>query len=275
MRRWLLVLACVALWLVAAPLRAQDVLPVPALNARVIDQTNTLGEAQRSALEAKLAAFEAEAGTQIVVLMVPTTQPEDIASYAQRVGDTWKIGRRDVGDGLLLVVAKNDRRVFIATAKALEGAVPDLAARQIIERAIVPAFRADNYAGGIDAAVDQLIARIKGENLPVPSAARSEAREGLQWEELAMFLFIGVPILGSVLKGVLGRKLGSVATAGAAGAFGWWFSASLILAGIAGIVALLLVGVMGVGGGRSLGRRGGPPIIWGGGGCRLRRTTGA
>ena len=265
MRRWLLVLACAALWLVAAPLRAQDVLPVPALGARVIDQTNTLGEAQRSALEAKLAAFEAEAGTQIVVLMVPTTQPEDIASYAQRVGDTWKIGRRDVGDGLLLVVAKNDRRVFIATAKALEGAVPDLAARQIIERAIVPAFRADNYAGGIDAAVDQLIARVKGENLPVPSA-RSEAREGFQWEELAMFFFIGVPILGSVLKGVLGRKLGSVATAGAAGAFGWWFSASLILAGIAGIVALLLVGVMGVGGAHRMGRRGGPPIIWGGGG---------
>jgi uncharacterized protein len=265
MRRWLLALACMALWLAAAPLPAQGVLPVPPLSARVIDQTGTLGEAQRSALEDKLAAFEAAAGTQIVVLMVPTTQPEDIASYAQRLGDTWKIGRKDVGDGLLLVVAKNDRRVFIATAKALEGAVPDLAARQIIDRAILPAFRADDYAGGIDAGVDQLIARVKGEQLPAPSA-RSEARKGLQWEELAMFFFIGVPIIGSVLKGVLGRKLGSVATAGAAGAFGWWFSASLILAGVAGIVALLLVGVMGVGAGHRMGRRGGPPIIWGGGG---------
>jgi uncharacterized protein len=267
MPRWLLALACAALWLAAAPLRAQDVLPVPALTARVIDQTGTLDESRRSALEAKLAAFEAEAGTQIVVLMVPTTQPEDIASYAQRVGDAWKIGRRDVGDGLLLVVAKNDRRVWIATAKALEGAVPDLAARQIIDRVIVPAFRADDYAGGIDAALDQLIARVKGENLPAP-AARSEARQGLQWEELAMFFFIGVPVLGSVLKGVLGRKVGSLATAGAAGAFGWWFSASVLLAAVAGVVALLLVGLMGVGGvGRGgRGGRGGPPIIWGGGG---------
>jgi uncharacterized protein len=267
MPRWLLALACAALWLAAAPLRAQDVLPVPALTARVIDQTGTLDESRRGALEAKLAAFEAEAGTQIVVLMVPTTQPEDIASYAQRVGDAWKIGRRDVGDGLLLVVAKNDRRVWIATAKALEGAVPDLAARQIIDRVIVPAFRADDYAGGIDAALDQLIARVKGENLPAP-AARSEARQGLQWEELAMFFFIGVPVLGSVLKGVLGRKVGSLATAGAAGAFGWWFSASVLLAAVAGVVALLLVGLMGVGGvGRGgRGGRGGPPIIWGGGG---------
>jgi uncharacterized protein len=267
MPRWILALACAALWLAALPVRAQDVLPVPALTARVIDQTGTLGEPQRSALEAKLAAFEAEAGTQIVVVMVPTTQPEDIAAYTQRLGDAWKIGRRDIGDGLLLVVAKNDRRVFIAPAKALEGAVPDLAARQIIDRAIVPAFRADDYAGGIDAALDQLIARIKGEQLPAP-AARGDARQGLQWEELAMFFFVGVPVIGAVLKGVLGRKLGSVATAGAAGAFGWWFSASLVLAAVAGIVALVLVGLMGVGGvsGRGRGRRGGPPIIWGGGG---------
>jgi uncharacterized protein len=266
MPRWLLALVCAVLWLAGAPLRAQSVLPVPALGARVIDQTGTLNEAQRSALEDKLAAFEAEAGTQIVVLMVPTTQPEDIASYAQRVGDTWKIGRRDVGDGLLLVVAKNDRRVWIATAKALEGAVPDLAARQIIDRAIVPAFRADDYAGGLNAAVDQLIARVKGENLPAP-AARSEARQGLQWEELAMFFFFGVPIIGGVLKSVFGRKLGSLVTAGAAGAFGWWFSASLVLAVVAGVVALLLVGLMGLGGGGPrMGRRGGPPIIWPGGG---------
>jgi uncharacterized protein len=145
--------------------------------------------------------------------------------------------------------------------------VPDLAARQIIDRVIVPAFRADDYAGGIDAALDQLIARVKGENLPAP-AARTEARQGLQLEELAMFFFIGVPVLGSVLKGVLGRKLGSVATAGAAGMFGWWFSASLLLAVVAGVVALFLVGLMGVGGvGRGgRGGRGGPPIIWGGGG---------
>ena len=124
-------------------LRAQDVLPVPPLSGRVIDQTGTLTASQADGLTKKLAAFEAESGPQIVILMVPTTLPEDIAAYAQRIGDAWKIGRRDVGDGLLIVVAKNDRRVNIQTAKALEGAVPDLATRQIIDSAIRPAFRAD------------------------------------------------------------------------------------------------------------------------------------
>ena len=102
---------------------AQDLLPVPPLSERVIDQTGTLSAADSAHLVAKLAAFEASAGPQIVVLMVPTTQPEDIASYAQRVGETWKVGRRDVGDGLLIVVAKNDRKLWITPAKALEGAV--------------------------------------------------------------------------------------------------------------------------------------------------------
>ncbi len=107
---------------------------MPALTARVIDQTGTLDASQRDALEAKLRAFEEAAGPQIVVLMVPSTQPEDIAAYAFRVADNWKIGRREVGDGVLVVVAKNDRRLRIEVAKALEGAIPDLAARQIIDR---------------------------------------------------------------------------------------------------------------------------------------------
>ena len=114
----------------------------------------------RDRLEAKLAAFEAEAGPQIVLLLVPATAPEDIAAYAQRVADTWKIGRREVGDGVRVVVAKDERRVRIEVAKALEGAIPDLAARQIIDQSIRPAFRANDYAGGLEAALDQLIARI-------------------------------------------------------------------------------------------------------------------
>ncbi|MFN7484497.1 MAG: TPM domain-containing protein, partial [Betaproteobacteria bacterium] len=137
---------CGLVALFSGPVRAQELLPVPALTARVMDATGTLSSAQRDALEAKLAAFEAQAGPQIVVLMVATTQPEDIAAFTQRVGETWKIGRKDVGDGLLLVVAKNDRKVRIEVSKALEGAIPDLAARQIIDSAIRPAFRADDYA---------------------------------------------------------------------------------------------------------------------------------
>jgi uncharacterized protein len=268
----MLLLRAVVAWLLALLLApagfAQDVLPVPPLNARVIDQTGTLSAPQREALEAKLAAFEQQAGSQIVVLMVPTTQPEDIAAYAQRVGDQWKIGRRTVGDGLLLVVAKNDRRVRIEVAKALEGAVPDLAARQIIDRAITPAFKTGDYAGGLNAGLDQLIARIKGENLPLPEP-RGEPQRGPDgapdWQQLMLFFFVGVPVLGAMLTGLLGRKLGSLATAGGAGALAWWLSTSALLGAAAGLVALVLVGVFGMGSGR--GRRfGGAPIIWGGGG---------
>jgi uncharacterized protein len=117
-------------------------------------------------LKAKLAALEAAKGSQVVVLMLPTTAPEDIASYANRVGNTWKIGRKGVGDGVLLIVAKDDRKVRIEVAKTLEGAIPDLAAKQIIDQALTPRFKVGDYAGGLDAAVEQLAARIKGEPLP-------------------------------------------------------------------------------------------------------------
>ena len=258
-----LLLACGAL----VSVFAQDA--VPALTARVIDQTATLSQAQRAALEARLAEFEALAGPQIVLLLVQSTQPEDIAAYAQRVADTWKIGRRDVGDGVLVVVAKNDRRVRIEVAKALEGAVPDLAARQIIQNAITPAFKAGDYAAGLNAGLDQLMARIKGEHLPTPaqsSQGGNVARDtGLQWQELGMFFFVAVPIIGAVLTGMFGRKLGALLTSGAVGTLGWWFSTSLLLAGVTGAAALILVGLLGIG---SAGRRSGSsqgPVIWGGG----------
>ena len=243
--------------------QAQGVQPVPALSARVIDQTATLAAPERAALEAKLAAFEAEAGPQIVVLMVPSTAPEDITGYAQRIADTWKIGRRQVGDGVLLVVAKDDRRVRIEVAKALEGAIPDLAARQVIDRAITPAFRAGDYARGLDQALDQLMARIRGENLPLPAAGQP----GFELQELLIFFFAAVPIIGTVLTGILGRKLGALTTAGAAGGIGWWITASLLLAAGAAVVALVLVGLYGLGKTVNRGVRGQLPHIggWGGG----------
>jgi uncharacterized protein len=266
---WLATLLAMLLLLATPALRAQDLLPVPALSARVIDQTGTLDAAALGALEAKLAAFEAQAGPQIVVLLVPTTAPEDIASYAQRLGDAWKIGRREVGDGLLLLVAKSDRKVWIAPAKALEGAVPDLAARQIVQNQITPAFKRNDFAGGLNAGVDALMARIRGEALPAPAAqaARSQS-PGLDWEALAMFFFVGVPVVGGVLTAVLGRKLGSVVTAAGTGTLAGWLGGSLLIGGLAGLVALVMVGLLGVG---ASGRRGGstlgvPPVIFGGGG---------
>lgn len=242
---------------------AQDLLPVPALGARVVDQVGLLAAEQRAGIESKLAAFEAKAGPQIVVLLVATTRPEDIAAYAQRVGDQWKIGRRDIGDGVLVVVARDDHRIRIEVAKALEGAIPDLAARQIIDRSIAPAFKRGDYAAGIDAGIDALIARIQGEHLPATKPPGAPAGEAIGWDNLMIFFFVGVPIIGGVLTAILGRKLGSFATAAAAGALAWLFGAGVLLAVVAGAVALVLVGVIGIGG---RGGRGGPPIIWGGGG---------
>ncbi len=145
-RAWMQGCLLVMLTLLTLWAQAQNLQPIPALTAHVIDTTGTLG-AGRESIEDKLGAFERAKGSQIVVLMVPTTQPEDIASYANRVANTWKIGRKGVGDGLLLIVAKDDRKLRIEVAKTLEGAIPDLAAKQIIDDAISPRFRAGDYAG--------------------------------------------------------------------------------------------------------------------------------
>ena len=248
-RRWLrtLLAALLAALALLAPAFGQDLLPVPALSARVIDQTGTLDATQRAGLEAKLAAFEAQAGPQIVVLLVPTTAPEDITAYANRVANTWKIGRRQVGDGLLVVVAKNDRAIRIEVAKTLEGAVPDLAANQIIQRAITPAFRAGDFAGGLNAGVDQLIARIRGEDLPLPAAGGTGAPHGAPFQQGMLFFFVGVLVVGGLLSAVLGRRIGSIVTAAAAGGVAWWLGAGLLLALGAALATVILVGVLGIG----------------------------
>jgi len=266
--RWFLgLVACLAF---GTGVFAQDVLPVPPLSGRVIDQTATLTPAQSDALTQKLAALEQQNGAQVVVLMVPTTQPEDIASYGQRVADQWKIGRRDVGDGVLIVVAKNDRHVRIEVAKALEGAIPDVAARRVIT-AVRPAFQANDFAGGLNQAIDQVSSLIRKEGLPPPEPgkepnAKSRA-QGVDLDQLAMFLFIGVPMLGAVLTRLFGRKLGSLVTSAATGGLGWWLTASALFAGAAGLIALVLVGLFGVGSSRRGGLSGfGVPIVFGGGG---------
>lgn len=249
---------------------AQGVQPVPTLTAHVMDSTGTLNAAQRETLEAKLTAFEKARGAQVVVLMVPTTQPEDIAAYAQRIGDSWKIGRKSIGDGLLLVVAKNDRTVRIETTKALEGAIPDLAASRIIENAITPRFKQGDFAGGLEAGTDQIMALISGENLPAPSQGSANARNpngGFDWTTLAVFLFFAVPIGGRVLSSVLGRKLGSVATGGAVGVLAWLFSSSLVIGAIAALAGLVFALMSGLGGMTRGGSSGwGGPGGFGGGG---------
>lgn len=265
--RVVLVWAAILLTWVAPLAQAQQA--VPPLSARVIDQTATLTEDERNALVQRLAAFEKERGSQVVVLIVSTTAPEDIAAYAHRVADTWQIGRQAVGDGILLLVAKQDRTVRIEVARALEGAVPDLAAYRIIDGIIVPAFRQGHFARGIGEGVEALMGLIRGEGLPLPAEERAQGNEAGA-EDLLAFLFVGVPVLGSVLIGMLGRKKGALATGVVAGLLVRWLTASSVLAigaAIAAVVFLLVLGVGAGGGGRG-GRGGGPfgggPIIRGG-----------
>ncbi len=234
-------------WGLLAPLAwAQPdggVLPVPALTARVTDQTATLAPRQREQLEAQLADFEASHGTQIVVLLVPTTQPEDIAAYANRVFNAWKPGRQGIGDGLLIVVAKQDRKVRIEVARALEGTIPDLAAKQIIDDVMTPRFRAGDFAGGLAQAAERLMALVRGEALPPPSA-RSASGDA-DWLNLALLLFIALPVLGSVARRILGHKLGTLATGGLIGFVAYSFTASLLLALATSLLAMLLTFIAG------------------------------
>jgi uncharacterized protein len=228
-----------ALAALGVPAWAQDVQPVPALTAHVLDETATLDAAQLQALDAKLDAFEKSSGSQVVMLMVATTQPEDIASYANRVGNAWKIGRKGVGDGLLVVVAKNDRKVRIEVAKALEGAIPDLAAKQVIDEAITPAFRRGDYAGGLDAAADRITALIKGEALPAPAPQAGFDVDGFNWEDLAIFMFFAVVVGSSLVRRIFGRKLGALLIGAGTGAVALVITSSLLVAAIAALVALL------------------------------------
>jgi uncharacterized protein len=254
--------------------QAQGLLPVPALNARVIDQTGTLSAAQRQALDDKLAAFEKKKGSQIVMLMVPTTQPEDIASYANRIGNAWKIGRKEVGDGILVVVAKNDHKMRIEVAKTLEGAVPDLAAAHIIDDAMKPRFQQNDFAGGLDAAADQLIARVSGEALPGVDVKSGDfgtgagaPPSGFNWQDLGIFLFAVVLVGGPIARRVLGKIPGGLVLGGVTGALVLLLTSSLVIAVLAGLGALLftLLSLGAGGGGGGMGGLGGGLGGFGGG----------
>lgn len=260
---------------------AQGVLPLPPLSGRVIDQTGTLDAPSIATLTAQLAELEQSRGAQVVVVLVPTTAPEDIADYTQRLGDAWKIGRRDVGDGVLFVVAKDDRRLRIAPAKSLEGALPDLLAKRIIDEVVTPAFRQGDYAGGLQAGVNRLATVIAGEALPPPVATQegsSDASLGL--EEGLMLLLFGGPMAAAALRRVFGAPLGALLAGVGAGALAWWLSQALWLAAAAGMLAavatlfLQLLPSLPSGGGRGGGGGGGWPGPTGGGGWGGGRSSG-
>lgn len=253
-------------WLGTA--RAQALQPVPPLQARVTDLTGTLDAIQRQGLEDKLAALEKTKGSQVAFLMVATVKPEDVFSYAQRVGTEWKIGRKGVGDGVLLVVAKDDRKMHLAVAKALEGAIPDIVAKQILDEALAPNFRKGDYAGGLHAAADAIIARINGEALPAPSAPSRSAGsgQGFDWTDLGILLFFAVPVGAAVLKSMVGNKLGTVLTGGLAGLAAFVLTSSVLLAALAAFAALLYALFTGALPSAGRGYRRGTGTTWGHGG---------
>ena len=254
MRGSLLVLTLGMLSFIAPVLAQQE---VPALTAHVIDKTGTLSAAQVQALESKLIAFEQARGAQIVVLLVPTTQPEDITSYANRVANTWKIGRKDIGDGLLVVVAKNDRTLRIEVAKTLEGAIPDLMAKRVIDGAITPGFKNGDFAGGLEAGTDQIMKLISGEALPAPATQGRNDNPGFQWMDLMVFAFIAVPVVAAIARSILGPKLGPLATGGAVGGIALFITSSLVVGGLVAFGALLFALFANVSRSSGLGGRGG------------------
>lgn len=272
-RLWHTLAAIVFAWLWLLPGHAQtsqspgtQLQPVPALTARVLDQTQTLSESEQQSLSQKLKALEDSTGAQVVVLMVPSTAPEDIAAYAWRVASSWKIGRMDIGDGALILVAKDDRRMRIEVARKLEGAIPDLQASRIIDNAMKPKFRANDYAGGLSDAIDQMAMLIRGENLPAPET-RPSSSSSTPFSDYAEFLlpllFFGFPIGIAVARAIFGRFLGSLVVGGVAGLAAYFFTTSLLIAGFAaflGLIFTLLSNLSRGGGG------GGPYISSGGGG---------
>ena len=230
---------------------------VPQLTARVTDLTGTLSGGAVARIEAKLAALEAKKGSQIAVLVVPTTEPEDIDQFGIRVLDAWKVGRKGVDDGAILIVAKNDRRVRIEVGYGLEGALPDAIANRIIDEAIAPHFKLGDFDGGVEAGIDKMISVVNGEPLPEPDK-KWERHGGLG--NMLPLLLVGVFVASGVLRGIFGRLFGSIATGGLAGGIVWLLSHVLPIGIGAGVVAFLFA--MLVGGSRPGGLSGGG---WGSG----------
>jgi len=230
---------------------AQGLVPVPTLTARVTDLTGTLDSAEKQALTQRLAELEQAKGSQIAVLIVPTTRPEAIEQYSIRVVDQWKLGRQGVDDGVLLLVAKDDRRMRIEVGRGLEGAIPDAFAKRIIAEQITPAFRDGRFAAGIDAGVGALIGLIKGEPLPAVTPRRSaDAGPADIGDLLVTTVFISF-FLAPVLRSIFGR-LGGSGVGGVLGAGYWYLSTSVLglagLGALVGAVAVLLIGRDGGGG---------------------------
>jgi uncharacterized protein len=233
-----------ALFLCFAQAALADV-AVPPLVGRVVDQTGTLTSDYINTLNQRIRSFEQRKGSQIAVLIVPTTQPETIEQYSIRVAEAWKIGRKKIDDGALLVVAKNDRKLRIEVGYGLEGALTDITSRRIIDEVIVPHFKNGDFAGGISEGLTRMIGVIDGERLPAPAP---EASHGpgldLDWNTLStfgVFFIVGAIFVGNALRSVFGSLIGSAVAGGIVGTIAWVVAGSVIAGLVVGAVAFFLV----------------------------------
>ena len=252
------VLTLFAVLMLVSQIAFAALIEIPAFTARVIDLTQTLSTSEQAAFEAKLKSFEEAKGSQIAVLIVPTTQPEAIEQYAIRVVDAWKVGREKVDDGLLLLIAKDDRKMRIEVGYGLEGAVPDLYAKRIIDEALTPSFKRGDFAGGIDAALSALIGLVEGEPLPEPHPA---SIDGAHLENLLPLLLFGGMISGIMLRGMFGTFFGSAANGGLIGTILAFIGLSVLGASIMGVIAFFFTIMMG---GRGMNGYSGYPTRGGG-----------
>ena len=236
---------------------------IPELKTRVTDLTQTLSQAQQSQIEQKLAAFEAKKGSQIAVLIVPTTQPEEIEQYSTRLVQTWKFGRKKEQDGVLILVAKDDHKLRIEVDSGLQGAIPDLIAKRIVSEIIAPKFKQGDFYGGLDAGIDKLIGLVDGEALPAPS---SRASNGKTIENILPILLFGGLVSGLFLRSRFGTFFGSALNGGLLGGVVTLLGVTLGGAALFAFVAFIITMMMGGGGGMNGGIPGGYGGGWSGGG---------
>ena len=225
--------------------------PVPALTGHVIDQSGTLSAEQKSSLEQTLTAFEARKGSQLAVLMIASSAPEEIEQYALRVAEQWKLGRKKIDDGAILVVAKDERALRIEVGYGLEGALNDATSKRIISEIIVPRLKQQDFYGGITAGVEQLIRVIDGE--PLPAASETPAGSIGDFRQYVPIVFILALAVGGVLRAALGRVPGALVTGGAVAVIAWFVVGALSMALIAGVMALFVTLLGGGMGWRGLG----------------------
>ncbi|WP_456842722.1 TPM domain-containing protein [Bradyrhizobium sp. USDA 4486] len=212
---------------------------IPQLTGRVVDQTGTLSSSDIATLSQKLRDFETRKGSQIAVLIVPTTQPETIEQFSIRVAEAWKIGRKKIDDGAILIVAKNDRHLRIEVGYGLEGALTDVTSRRIIDEIITPKFRTGDFGGGISDGVDRMIRVIDGEPLPVPSPSVNFGNLDDLGPLFVVTLFASIGV-GGFFRAMLGRLLGSLATGGIIAALSWFILGSFALAMALGVLGFII-----------------------------------